>query len=167
MGHLGLLSRFPRTGRVEWIGVRPARREPVCPCDAVLAEIGTGLIGDRYAGGSGTRAVTLIQSEHLSVVAALMGVEAVDPAMLRRNLVISGVNLAALKGRQLQVGEALLEGTGLYHPCSRMEEVLGPGGLNAMRGHGGLTARVLRGGWIRLGDAVRVANDDGPPCAGS
>jgi MOSC domain-containing protein YiiM len=79
---------------------------------------------------------------------------------LRRNLVVSGVNLLALKGRRFLVGEAMLEGTGPCHPCSRMEEALGPGGLNAMRGHGGLNARVLQGGLIRLGAAVWVLGPD-------
>jgi MOSC domain-containing protein YiiM len=158
MGPEGLLERFPRPGRVEWIGIRPARREPVQAREEVAAIPGAGLVGDHYAGGSGNRAVTLIQAEHLPVIAALAGLERLDPARLRRNLVVSGVNLTALKGLRFQVGEALLEGTGPCHPCSRMEEALGDGGVNAMRGHGGLNARVLRGGVIRLGDALRVVN---------
>jgi MOSC domain-containing protein YiiM len=151
-----LLGRFPRFGRVEWIGLRPARRTTVERRAEVVAQVGAGLAGDRYGGGSGPRAVTLIQAEHLSVVAALMGLDRLDPALLRRNLVVSGLNLLALKGQRFQVGEAVLEGTGPCHPCSRMEEALGPGGLTAMRGHGGLTARILQGGVIRIGDPVRV-----------
>ncbi|MGE5153107.1 MAG: MOSC domain-containing protein [Bdellovibrio bacteriovorus] len=167
-GPLGLLGRFPRDGQVAWIGVRPARRAPTRPCGSVIAVTGAGLAGDHYAGDSGARGITLIQAEHLPVIAALAGLPSLDPAWLRRNLVISGINLIALKGIRFRVGEALLEGTGPCHPCSRMEEVLGPGGLNAMRGHGGLNARVLCGGLIRLGDRVGVL-DGGVPgaCGGS
>jgi MOSC domain-containing protein YiiM len=118
---------------------------------------GRGLVGDHYRPGrKASRQVTLLQAEHLPVIASLLGRGPPDPALLRRNLVVSGVNLLALKGRRFRVGDVLLEGTGYCHPCSRMEEALGYGGYNAMRGHGGLNARVLEGGTIRVGDRVVV-----------
>lgn len=150
-----LLGRFPRPGRVVWIGVRPARRAPVVALQAVAAIAGAGLEGDRYA-HDGKRQVTLIQAEHLPAVAALAGADRVDPADLRRNIVVAGVNLLALKGRRFRVGTALLEHTGPCEPCSRMEEALGPGGYNAMRGHGGITARIVESGRIAAGDALVV-----------
>jgi len=70
--------------------------------------------------------------------------------------VVSGINLLALKNARLQVGEAVLEIVGPCQPCSRMEDTIGPGGYAAMRGHGGMTARVLTGGSIGVGDTVRV-----------
>jgi MOSC domain-containing protein YiiM len=88
------------------------------------------------------------------VIAQLARVDAVDPVGLRRNLVISGINLLALKNARLQVGDAVLEIVGPCQPCSRMEETIGPGGYAAMRGHGGMTARIVTGGAIRIGDAV-------------
>lgn len=152
-----LMSRFPRAGRVIWIGVRPGRRQPLEEPRSVRALAGRGLEGDHHRpGGRGARQVTLIQHEHLAAVGGLLGTQAPAPALLRRNLVVAGVNLLALKGRRFRVGSAILEGTGPCHPCSRMEEALGPGGYNAMRGHGGLNARILESGVIRVGDAVLV-----------
>lgn len=113
-------------------------------------------MGDRYKGGSGKRGITLIQAEHLPVIAALAGQAALAPATLRRNLVVAGIPLIALKGRRFRIGEVELEGTDPCDPCSRMEEALGPGGYNAMRGHGGLCARILRGGVLRIGDTVQA-----------
>jgi MOSC domain-containing protein YiiM len=159
-----LLATLPQQGRLEWIGLRRARRtEP----DAVLeAEVLTDrhLAGDHASPkAGGKRQITLIQHEHLAAVAGFLGLaEPVAPGRLRRNLVVSGLNLLALKGRQVQIGdEVVLDITGECHPCSRMEEELGPGGYNAMRGHGGLTAHIAQGGLIRVGDAVRVL--PGPP----
>lgn len=149
-----LFAQFPRAGRIEWIGLRPARDVPMRAVDAAQGRAGGGLEGDRYSGGSGKRGVTLIQAEHLPVIAALAGHGGVQPATLRRNLVVSGIPLVALKGRRFRLGGLLLEGTDACDPCSRMEDALGPGGYNAMRGMGGLCARIVEGGAFRLGDAV-------------
>ncbi|MBC7923544.1 MAG: MOSC domain-containing protein [Ferruginibacter sp.] len=158
-----LLGALPRAGEVVWIGLRPARRAPMRVVSEAEARPGEGLVGDRFSGTPDSiRQVTLIQAEHLPAVASLAGLPEVDPALLRRNLVIKGINLLALKEQRFWVGEALLETTGLCHPCSRMEEALGEGGYNAVRGHGGITARVLRGGPIRLGDAVSVEKEGMP-----
>ena len=128
---------------------------------SVQAMAGKGLVGDRYAGGSGKRGVTLIQAEHLPAIAALSGREQVAPALLRRNLVVSGLPLVALKGRRFRIGSVLLEGVGDCDPCSRMEAALGPGGFNAMRGHGGLCARILEGGMLHVGDEVSAVAGGG------
>ncbi|WP_295910510.1 MOSC domain-containing protein [uncultured Xanthomonas sp.] len=149
-----LLATLPRAGRVEWIGLRPARDVPMHEVDAATAQTEGGLHGDRYAGRNGKRGVTLIQAEHLPAIAALAGHAAVAPATLRRNVVVSGIPLIALKGRRFRIGEVELEGIAPCDPCSRMEQALGPGGYNAMRGHGGLCARIVQGGTLRLGDAV-------------
>jgi MOSC domain-containing protein YiiM len=151
-----LMATLPRAGRVEWIGLRTAREAPMREVDAVDAVAGRGLSGDRYASGSGKRGVTLIQAEHLPVIAALAGRNAVAPSLLRRNLVVSGIPLVALKGRRFRIGDVLLEGTDSCDPCSRMEAALGPGGYNAMRGHGGLCARIVEGGTLHVGDRVAV-----------
>ncbi|KAB7733128.1 MOSC domain-containing protein [Rudanella paleaurantiibacter] len=159
-----LLKSFPRTGRVVWIGLRPERRGPVAEVEQVLASVEEGLLGDHYAGrrdspASGKRHVTLIQAEHLPAIGSYLGRDTVNPAELRRNLVVSGLNLLTLKDTRFRIGKAVLEYTGECHPCTKMEATLGPGGYNAVRGHGGITARVVEGGEIRLGDTVEVLVD--------
>ncbi|MBL8263756.1 MAG: MOSC domain-containing protein [Xanthomonadaceae bacterium] len=154
-----LMTQFPRAGTVRWIGLRPARDVPMRVVEAAEAIAGKGLRGDRYASSSGKRGVTLIQAEHLPVIAALAGLDAIEPATLRRNLVVSGLPVIALKGRRFRIGEVLFEGTEPGDPCSRMEAALGPGGYNAMRGHGGLCARILEGGTLRIGDTVTWVDD--------
>ncbi|WP_092780617.1 MOSC domain-containing protein [Jannaschia pohangensis] len=144
------MATHARPGRVDWIGVRGARRATLVPLDRV-AVTDAGLAGDH--GRPGKRAVTLIQTEHLPVIAALCdGV--VTPEALRRNILVSGINLAALRGRDVAIGAVTLHITGPCAPCSRMEETLGRGGYSAVRHHGGWCASVVTAGQIGLGDAV-------------
>lgn len=151
---LQLRDNFSQKGHVEWISIRPERRMPVLPVQSVVADTQTGLVGDHYKGTNGKRHVTLIQAEHLAAVASFVGKSRIDGGLVRRNIIVKGINLLALKDKPFQIGTAILEGTGLCHPCSRMEANLGKGGYNAMRGHGGITARVIQSGEIKVGDAV-------------
>ena len=149
------MNKLPQQGRVEWMGVRPEKKAAMQVADTVKV-LTKGLQGDHYAGRNGNRSVTLIQAEHIQTITSLLHKDRIDPSELRRNIVISGINLLAMKGREFKIGSAVLKMTGLCHPCSRMEEVLGDGGYNAVRGHGGINACVISPGLIQLGDSVVV-----------
>ncbi len=164
-----LTRQFGRPGRLDAIFLRPRRDVAAIGVESVAALADRGLAGDRSAAreppatGGGTRLVTLIQTEHVPLIAAWTDRPDLDPAALRRNLMISGLNLLAARSPfadvrlHLRVGaDVLIRVTGPCDPCSKMEAVLGRGGYNAMRGHGGLTARVVAGGTLRIGDAVHA-----------
>lgn len=152
-----LFTTVSHPGRVDWISIRPQRNVPVESVEQVTVSEQNGLLGDHYSGQSGKRHITLIQAEHLPAIASFVGLPDVDPSLLRRNLMVSGLNLLALKGQQFRLGnEVILEYTGECYPCSKMETALGEGGYNALRGHGGITARVIHGGQVRVGDEVRL-----------
>ncbi|MBC7696732.1 MAG: MOSC domain-containing protein [Bacteroidia bacterium] len=160
---------MPQIGKLEAIIVRPARHVAAIEVRRTIAIADVGLLHDRrgIASKNGTvkasnRQVTLIQAEHIDVIAKIMRLPALEASLLRRNLVISGINLLAIKPlfkhqvHYLQIGEVLLEITGSCAPCSRMEVLLWEGGYNAVRGHGGVNARVMIGGELNVGDAVNM-----------
>jgi len=164
-----LLQTFAGIGALDGIVLRPARDAPALRVTSALAVAGRGLEGDRAAtrasrlpGGS-KRQVTLIQAEHLALFAAWLQRDAIEPAVLRRNLVVRGLNLLSARSplrdlrTVLRIGaDVRLELTGPCDPCSKVERDLGPGAYNALRGHGGVTARVVSGGELKLGDSVWI-----------
>ena len=167
-----LTARFATVGRVEAIVLRPRRGVAAQSVPGAEAVAGRGLLGDRTAArapsqpGGGKRQITLIQAEHLPLIARWAAQGAIEATSLRRNIVVSGLNLLSARSpfadRPLRVrlGEqVVLEFTGPCDPCSKMEATLGHGGYNAMRGHGGVTARVLNGGWVAVGDRIVVDSD--------
>lgn len=141
-------------GQLEWIGLRPARKEPMQQVNEVNALAGLGLEGDRRCNASpnSARQVTIISAEQIDLVARLLKRKEIDPALLRRNLVVSGINLNALRHQRFRIGEAEFVATAQCHPCSRMDGALGKGGCAAMLGHGGLCAKIIIGGKIKIGD---------------
>lgn len=168
-----LTIQFAQAGKLEEIYLRPARGIACVQTNTTIALAGQGLQGDRTAMAASrntlgsnrqasNRQVTLIQAEHIAVIAAFLG-KPIDAALLRRNLVISGINLLAAKSlfkdqpMHLKIGEVVLEITGPCEPCSKMEATLGKGAYNAMRGHGGVNARVITGGELTLGNVVQCS----------
>lgn len=164
-----LTQQYASEGRIETIVLRPTRDESAVVVDEARAEPGRGLIGDRRANAarsgrqSPKRELTLFQAEHLPIVANWCGLGELQPTRLRRNLVVSGLNLIGMRSPfpdailEWAVGdEVIIQVTGPCDPCSKMAAELGLGSYNALRGHGGMTARILSGGLIRLGDRVRL-----------
>lgn len=152
-----LSKNFHTAGIIEWIGIRPAAKMPLSEKKEAHVSPENGLENDHYTGTSGKRQLTLIQKEHIDVVAQMMDQASIDPGQLRRNIVVSGINLLAQIDKHLQIGEAIIEITGSCVPCKRMEENLGHGGYSAMVGHGGVCARIISSGSFRLGDSVTPA----------
>lgn len=146
-----MMARNAQDGRIEAIFLRPARRAAVLSVtEAVVRE--DGLVGDHAPAGK--RALTLFQAEHLPVIAALLGRDEADPALMRRNIAVSGINLLALRKTCVRIGSVEVQISGPCPPCSRMEEAFGHGGYSAVRGHGGVYAEVLKGGRLALGAKV-------------
>ena len=149
-------------GELTWIGVRPRRREPLQSIASTKAVATLGLEGDHRMGktpGSG-RQVTIISEEFIAQIEHHLNLTDIDPGTLRRNLVVKGLNLNALRRQRFRIGGALFEATQLCHPCARMEENLGKGGVAAMLGYGGLCAKILESGDIAIGDSISVVTED-------
>lgn len=154
-----MINTLPQVGKIEWIGIRPERKVPVQEVESVELSLEKGLLGDHYSKNGGNRQVTLLQAEHLQAMANMLNIESVSPTLTRRNILVSGINLLAFHDREFQIGDVILKMTGICHPCTKIEQNLGPGAYNAMRGHGGITAKVVKGGTIRVGDEVRLCQE--------
>lgn len=157
-----LLAGPTRPGALVWIGLRPARKAAMVSTASARLVAGRGLEGDHYDGArNGPRQVTIVAAEDLGAIAGFLGEETAAPEQLRRNLVTRGINLLALKDRRFRIGEVVLQGSGECAPCGLMEITLGSGGYNAARGRGGITARVVEGGEVRVGNTLVRLDPDG------
>jgi MOSC domain-containing protein YiiM len=151
-------------GRLVAIFVAPTAGAPMQAHDRIGVTAGAGLVGDRYATGTGTysgtgrgpRHVTLIEREAVDAVRS-PGDGGVDVREdeTRRNLVTEGVALNHLVGRTFRVGAVRMRGVRLAEPCAYLEQLTGLAGVRAALVHrGGLRAEVLDDGELRVGDEV-------------
>lgn len=151
-GELGaMMARHFGDGRVEGIFARPERRAE--PISLPRSEVTLSGLSDDHS-RAGKRAITLLQAEHLPVISALLGGREIHAEQLRRNILVSGLNVLALRKSHVQIGDCVLFVHGPCPPCSRMEEVFGKGGYSAVRGHGGVYCEVLQPGEISLGSPI-------------
>ena len=130
--------------------------------DEVTTVEGCGIEGDRYCEGTGfwTRygdvcQVTLIEGEDLDHIEDELGIRVKD-GQHRRNIVTRGVRLLELRRKRFRVGEALLEFDRSRPPCRHVQDLSEPGMTRALKGRGGICARVIRAGSIRANDAIEL-----------
>ena len=128
--------------------------------DRLEVRAGFGIVGDRYAGRAAHRdaSVTVLAAESIEELATDLGSGPLDPLLARRNLVLRGAEVEALRGSPFSIdcggGAVLLRGGRPANPCSWLDVVLAPGAHRGMRGRGGVRCAPLSDGVLRLGPAV-------------
>ena len=144
-------------GKLEWIGVRPADRDSIVVLSSAKALANYGLEGDKSGRKQGgKRQVTITCVENITYLKKYTTRSELSPGDFRRNLLVSGLNLNKLKYKKFYIGDVLFEGTGDCTPCKKMNKVLDKGTFRSMDGKGGITATILVGGTLLLGDKVNL-----------
>ncbi len=148
-------------GILEQIVIRPVKRQKTKSVEKVEVDPEIGLVGDHYHKINGDRQVTLISLHHLDQLASKLGLVHIDSSLTRRNLLISGLDFdqLLLQHVTLKIGKKVaLRITGPCKPCGQMERTIGKGAREAMADLGGLTARVVSGGSIQVGDEIVLSD---------
>jgi MOSC domain-containing protein YiiM len=129
---------------------------PVESCEQIEVHAGHGVVGDRYYGRPAHRdaSVTVLAAEALDLLADELGSGPLDPLATRRNVVLRGAEVEALRGQPFSLDGVLLAGGRPAHPCAWLDLALAPGAHRGMRGRGGVRCAPRTDGVLRLGPAV-------------
>jgi MOSC domain-containing protein YiiM len=139
-------------GRLEAIWIKRAKRGPMDSAVHATLISDQGIVGNANQGG--TRQVTVIEQEVFEGLQKTL-FPAIQPAMRRANLMVSGVRLEESRFRRLHIGSCVLELRGETRPCERMDEAhLGLRKALEPCWGGGANGRVVVGGKIQVGDEV-------------
>ena len=166
------VSTRPDAFATTWAGIvrclhkTPRAFLPMRSFPSLTLIAGKGIEGDRYMIGQEAgfyshkpeegRQVTLFEIETLEALAREAKITLL-PEEHRRNVTVQGVPLNHLVGRQFWLGETLLEATRLSTPCRHIEEITGKAIFDPLINRSGLNCKILTGGVVRVGDAVRPA----------
>ena len=151
------------TGTVASLHLHPAKAgEPLRAVNSIEAVAEKGLVDNgryfgrlsRSTGQPSQRQVTLIEREQILEHATTLGLETISPGVVRLNIETAGLDLIALLGQEVRVGEAIFFFYEARTPCEKMDRICQ--GLRALmeERRQGVLARVVRGGVIRVGDAI-------------
>ena len=133
-------------------GSLPPRPSPARVCKATATATAWGFYSATPT-DPGARELTLIAEEALAAVLAETGI-ALSPAEHRRNITTRGIDLDRLLGKRFRIGEVVCEGVRACPPCNHLEEVTGKAVMPPLVHRGGLRARIVTGGTIRVGDQI-------------
>ncbi|MEI6053685.1 MAG: MOSC domain-containing protein [Opitutaceae bacterium] len=130
---------------------------------------GWGIEGDRFYGyrPDYNGQITFFSAETLAGLREHFALPTLSAGVLRRNVLIGGVDLAALIGHRFILGGVSFAGTGEARPCHWMNHAVAPGAEEWLKGRGGLRARILNDGELALGPteftlAQKISKPDAP-----
>jgi MOSC domain-containing protein YiiM len=152
-------------GRVASLHLHPEKGgEPLRSVEQIEVVVEKGIVGNprkfgvisRSTGQPSKRQVSLIEREQIAEHAATLGLQSIPPGIVRSNIETNGIDLVALVGKQIQIGDAILFFYEARTPCEKMDRICR--GLRALMENNrqGVLAQVVRGGFIRVGDIVVV-----------
>jgi MOSC domain-containing protein YiiM len=129
---------------------------PVERREQVEVRADLGIVGDRYSGRPAHRdaSVTVLAVESLEELAAELGSGPWDPLAARRNVVLRGAEVEALRGQPFSLDGVLLAGGRPANPCAWLDLALVPGAHRGLRGRAGIRCAARGDGVLRLGPAV-------------
>ena len=112
---------------------------------------GQGIEGDRFFGWKENYKgqVTFFDAAVYEELRAALGSADRSPAVFRRNIITEGQDLNALIGQEFEVQGVRFFGVSECSPCHWMDAAFAPGAEAALRGRGGLRAKVLTDGILR------------------
>lgn len=131
---------------------KPPGRAPMIEVREVECVAGQGLRGDRFFGFKEDYKgqVTFFEHEVYEQLCTQFQVQGVEPSVFRRNIITEGVDLTSLIGKEFEVQGVRFIGTQESAPCYWMNQAFAEGAEEAMKGRGGLRARILTNGTLSL-----------------
>lgn len=134
---------------------QPAGAEPTLEVNSIACVAGRGIAGDRffdfkpdYKGQ-----ITFFAWETYEQIRAELQVPALSAGAFRRNVVLAGADLRGLEGVRFRLQGVEFEGTGEAKPCYWMNQAVAPGAEAWLAGRGGLRAKIVTDGELRIGPA--------------
>mgnify|MGYP000356750362 CR=1 FL=1 len=124
-------------------------------CNHVIVRSNFGIVGDYRSDKFQIGQITLVEAEIIDVMSRTLGYDIPDGAS-RRQIMVKGIKLNELIGRNLRIGQILVRVEDKCNPCNNMEKKIGPGAKEAMNGKGGIRCRVIKGGELHVGSKITV-----------
>ena len=131
---------------------QPPGENPLVECAEIHCVAGRGVEGDRffdfkedYKGH-----ITFFSSEVFDELCRQLGVSGKSPGVARRNVIMAGVDLNSLVGKEFEIQGVRFAGTAECSPCHWMNDAIAPGAEKWLHARGGLRARILTDGILHM-----------------
>ena len=134
---------------------KPPDNFPLVEVHRIECVAGHGIRGDRFYDyrDNYKGQITFFSLEVFEKLALHFGLTGKSPGLLRRNVIVSGIDLNDLIGEEFSIQGVRLRGTGHCRPCYWLDQAFAPGTEEYLKGNGGLRAEILSDGAIAVGDA--------------